>query len=82
MILIPLPLSQSRGDQIENAEYFSEQGFAEVIQEEDLTLHKFREKMEVINMNRQDIMKRMEQYDGGFRPAALVEMLLNEEEVQ
>jgi len=82
MILIPLPLSQSRGDQIENAGYFSEQGFAEVIQEEDLTLHEFREKMDTINRNRQAIMRRMEQYDGGFRPAALVEMLLNEEEVQ
>ncbi|WP_221566747.1 undecaprenyldiphospho-muramoylpentapeptide beta-N-acetylglucosaminyltransferase [Alkalihalobacillus sp. TS-13] len=37
MILIPLPLSQSRGDQIQNAESFKKQGFAEVIQEEDVT---------------------------------------------
>lgn len=37
MILIPLPQGASRGDQIENAKIFQEQGFAETILEEDLT---------------------------------------------
>ena len=37
MILIPLPQKASRGDQIENAKIFKEQGFAEVIFEEDLS---------------------------------------------
>ena len=37
MILIPLPKGASRGDQLENAQFFQEQGFAEVIFEEDLT---------------------------------------------
>jgi len=82
MILVPLPLSQSRGDQIENAEYFSGQGYAEVIPEEDLTLHNFQEKMKMINSNRDEIIRKMEQYDGGFKPAMLVEMLLDEEEVE
>ncbi|MCD2137007.1 undecaprenyldiphospho-muramoylpentapeptide beta-N-acetylglucosaminyltransferase [Salinicoccus halitifaciens] len=82
MILVPLPLSQSRGDQIENAEYFSGQGYAEVIPEEDLTLHNFQEKMEMINRNRDEIIRKMKQYDGGFKPAMLVEMLLEEEEVE
>ncbi|MCF6410355.1 undecaprenyldiphospho-muramoylpentapeptide beta-N-acetylglucosaminyltransferase [Pseudalkalibacillus salsuginis] len=47
MILVPLPLSQSRGDQIQNAESFKKQGFAEVIQEEDVmdeSLHQLIEK--------------------------------------
>jgi UDP-N-acetylglucosamine--N-acetylmuramyl-(pentapeptide) pyrophosphoryl-undecaprenol N-acetylglucosamine transferase len=35
-ILIPLPLTASRGDQIENAAYSSQQGFSTVINEEDL----------------------------------------------
>ncbi|SOC38919.1 undecaprenyldiphospho-muramoylpentapeptide beta-N-acetylglucosaminyltransferase [Salinicoccus kekensis] len=82
MILVPLPLSQSRGDQIENAEYFSHQGYAEVIPEEDLTLHNFQEKMEMINRNRDEIIRKMKEYDGGFKPAMLVEMLLDEEEVE
>jgi UDP-N-acetylglucosamine--N-acetylmuramyl-(pentapeptide) pyrophosphoryl-undecaprenol N-acetylglucosamine transferase len=37
MLLIPLPLSASRGDQIENAKSFSKQGFACVLNQEDMT---------------------------------------------
>jgi UDP-N-acetylglucosamine--N-acetylmuramyl-(pentapeptide) pyrophosphoryl-undecaprenol N-acetylglucosamine transferase len=37
MLLIPYPLSASRGDQIKNAESFSKQGFAHVLQQEALT---------------------------------------------
>ena len=29
-----------------------------------------------------EIISKMEQYDGGFKPAMLVEMLLDEEEVE
>ena len=37
MILIPLPLDSSRGDQILNAENFEKNGFASTIKQEDLT---------------------------------------------
>lgn len=80
MILIPLPLSQSRGDQLENAEYFKEKGFAEVIQEEQLTLKNFQSTVAEIEANRIEIVKRMKKYDGGFKPGALVDRLLNQEE--
>lgn len=36
-LLVPLPLSASRGDQILNADYFKKRGYAEVIAQEDLT---------------------------------------------
>ncbi len=36
MLLIPLPLSQSRGDQILNAKYFEEKGYAKVLRQEDM----------------------------------------------
>ena len=36
-LLIPLPLTQSRGDQIDNAESFARQGFAMMLPEEDMT---------------------------------------------
>lgn len=36
MLLIPLPLSASRGDQIDNAKSFQKQGFAHVLMEEDM----------------------------------------------
>lgn len=37
MLLIPLSLQASRGDQIDNAKSFSEKGFAYVLEEENLT---------------------------------------------
>ena len=37
MLLIPLPLSASRGDQILNANSFRSQGFSYVLEEEELT---------------------------------------------
>jgi len=37
MLLVPLPLSQSRGDQIANAASFKRQGFAAVMDEADMT---------------------------------------------
>lgn len=36
MLLIPLPLSQSRGDQIENAEYFKDRGYCNVLDDENI----------------------------------------------
>ena len=41
MLLIPLPLAQSRGDQILNAASFQKQGFASVLNEEDITPESF-----------------------------------------
>lgn len=37
MLLIPLPLSASRGDQIENARFFAAQGIARVLDQENMT---------------------------------------------
>lgn len=37
MLLIPLPLSASRGDQIVNAQSFAKSGYAHVLEEENLT---------------------------------------------
>ncbi|HLQ98473.1 MAG TPA: glycosyltransferase, partial [Candidatus Dormibacteraeota bacterium] len=37
MLLIPLSLNASRGDQIDNAKSFEQQGFAHVLLEEDVT---------------------------------------------
>ena len=37
MLLVPLPLSASRGDQIQNAGYFSRKGYAMVLEQEKMT---------------------------------------------
>lgn len=36
-LLIPLPLAQSRGDQILNAKYFEKHGYAKVLEQEKMT---------------------------------------------
>lgn len=36
MLLIPLPLSQSRGDQIENAKYFKSKGYCNILEDEKI----------------------------------------------
>src|SRR5699024_4482006 len=43
MLLIPLSLAASRGDQIDNAKSFKQQGFADVLFEEELNGERFLE---------------------------------------
>lgn len=52
-ILIPLPASSSRGDQILNAESFASQGFSIVLNEDDLTTDLLVEKVQELYCNRQ-----------------------------
>ena len=40
MLLLPLGLNQSRGDQIENSRYFSAKKWAHVVAEDELTAEK------------------------------------------
>lgn len=60
MLLIPLPLSSSRGDQILNARSFEQQGFARVISEEDLTEAVFLEEVQTLYKDRNTYCQTME----------------------
>ncbi len=51
-ILIPLPATSSRGDQILNAKSFESQGFSIVIDEDDLTKKLLLEKIQELYFNR------------------------------
>ncbi|RNF40432.1 undecaprenyldiphospho-muramoylpentapeptide beta-N-acetylglucosaminyltransferase [Planococcus salinus] len=51
MLLIPLSVQKSRGDQLLNARLFEQQGFAHVMEEEELTSESF---MQAINRLRAD----------------------------
>lgn len=82
MILIPLPRSQSRGDQVENAEYFKEKGYAEVIQDEELEMEIFQETLERIDSNKEAIVDCMCKFEGGFKPQELVDLLIDKEAQQ
>jgi UDP-N-acetylglucosamine--N-acetylmuramyl-(pentapeptide) pyrophosphoryl-undecaprenol N-acetylglucosamine transferase len=63
MILIPLSKKSSRGDQIENAQVFKSQGFAEVILEEELTENKLLDTIQYVFSNRQMYQNRMENWN-------------------
>lgn len=65
-ILIPLPSSSSRGDQLLNAQSFEAQGFSIVIDEDDLTTNLLVNKVKELYSNRQtysDAMSRSGQMD-------------------
>ncbi len=65
-ILIPLPASSSRGDQILNAQSFEAQGFSMVINEDDLTTNDLVDKIHELYFTRQtfaDAMSKSGQMD-------------------
>lgn len=52
MLLIPLSKASSRGDQILNAEYFSEKKYAEYLLQENLNLETFIQKIDILLKNK------------------------------
>lgn len=52
MLIIPLSKAESRGDQLENAEYFKKHNWAEVLQEEEMSKTTLVEKLDKINKNK------------------------------
>ena len=58
-ILIPLPASSSRGDQILNAASFEAQGYSMVIREDDLTAAKLVDGVHELYFTRQTYMDAM-----------------------
>lgn len=59
-ILIPLPASASRGDQILNANSFKKQGFSEVLEEEKITDELLYNTVETVYENRGKYIQAME----------------------
>lgn len=68
MILIPLPKSASRGDQIDNAKYFSSLGIAKMIDQEDLEGLKIEIDNSISNLNKYaKIYARLSFPDGKYK---------------
>ncbi|MEN2665927.1 glycosyltransferase [Listeria aquatica] len=51
-ILVPLPLSSSRGDQIKNAQYFQEKGYLYIISDDELTMRSFEAAKAYLDTNK------------------------------
>ncbi|MDX1837961.1 undecaprenyldiphospho-muramoylpentapeptide beta-N-acetylglucosaminyltransferase [Legionella taurinensis] len=58
-VLIPLSAKVSRGDQIQNAGYFKEQGISIVIPQEELTTDRLLMAIDEAEANQQDIIRRI-----------------------
>ncbi|HLR53895.1 MAG TPA: undecaprenyldiphospho-muramoylpentapeptide beta-N-acetylglucosaminyltransferase [Pseudogracilibacillus sp.] len=63
MLLIPLSRAASRGDQIDNAKSFSNQGFANVLYEEDLTSDSFLRAIQQLSENATTIKVAMQEQE-------------------
>lgn len=60
MLIIPLTLQQSRGDQILNAESFTKSGFSLMIEEDELTATSLLEKLEELQEKQGDMKATMQ----------------------
>ncbi|OFQ10676.1 MULTISPECIES: undecaprenyldiphospho-muramoylpentapeptide beta-N-acetylglucosaminyltransferase [Staphylococcus] len=78
MLLIPLGLDQSRGDQIDNAKYFESKGFGKMIPEDQLTQFKLLEQLKQIESHRNDIIHQMESYKESYTKEDLFNKILND----
>lgn len=76
-LLIPLPSSSSRGDQLLNAKSFEDQGFSIVINEDDLTTDLLVDKVHELYSNRQSYQETMNQ-SGQMDSVQTIMKLINE----
>lgn len=77
-LLIPLPASSSRGDQILNAKSFESQGFSMVADEDDLTPYTLVEKVHELYFTRQSFIDAMQNSSQRNSIATIIGLIENE----
>ncbi|WP_261305774.1 undecaprenyldiphospho-muramoylpentapeptide beta-N-acetylglucosaminyltransferase [Paenibacillus andongensis] len=75
MLLIPLSLQASRGDQLLNAESFQKAGYADVLQEEALTADTLVEHVEALHANRETHKAAMQSRKESDAVASIVKLI-------
>ncbi|MCG7339625.1 undecaprenyldiphospho-muramoylpentapeptide beta-N-acetylglucosaminyltransferase [Staphylococcus sp. ACRSN] len=78
MLLIPLGLDQSRGDQIDNAKNFESKGFGRTIPEDKLTEEDLKQQLFEIEQNRDKIIEQMGVYKESFTRYDLFHKILKD----
>ncbi|MGB3100526.1 MAG: undecaprenyldiphospho-muramoylpentapeptide beta-N-acetylglucosaminyltransferase, partial [Psychrobacillus psychrotolerans] len=76
MLLIPLSVHASRGDQVLNAKYFEKKGFASILEEEDLTATTFMDSFNRIVDEKEEMIDRMFEVNASNTPEQFVDLLL------
>ncbi|MFB5086842.1 undecaprenyldiphospho-muramoylpentapeptide beta-N-acetylglucosaminyltransferase [Psychrobacillus sp. PGGUH221] len=77
MLLIPLSIHASRGDQLLNANYFENQGFGIVLEEEHLTQQSFLESITKLVNAKETIINKQKAANSPKTPSQFVEILLS-----
>ena len=79
MLLIPLSATKSRGDQILNSKIFEKQGFAFVLEEEELTKNTFLKSIKRLMAQKNTILQSMTAAESPKTPDEMVQLLLKYE---
>ena len=77
MLLIPLPLSQSRGDQILNAKSFESRGIAHVLDEEKLDEEHLLSAIDELEKDKDNMIKKMSNDNISDGTAKVMEVILS-----
>ncbi len=77
MLIIPLSKAQSRGDQIENAEYFKRKNYAEVLREENMSTETLISKLDNIIKNKEKIILNMQKANIKNANEKIVDIILS-----
>ncbi len=78
MLLIPLGLDQSRGDQIDNAQYFEKQGYATMLDESELSSETLMAALNEIEKNRAQYINNMENFNESYTKDDLLEKIIHD----
>lgn len=78
MLLIPLGLDQSRGDQIDNAKNFAKKGFGSYIMEDELTEDKLAKQLIDIENNRDTIIEQMNSFKESYTRHDLFDKIITD----
>lgn len=77
MLLVPLSAQKSRGDQILNANLFKKQGYAEVLQEEELTKESFMKSVHTLTECKAEMVEKMSKTQKPKTPDEMATLILH-----
>ncbi|BDV05377.1 TPA: undecaprenyldiphospho-muramoylpentapeptide beta-N-acetylglucosaminyltransferase [Staphylococcus aureus] len=78
MLLVPLGLDQSRGDQIDNANHFADKGYAKAIDEERLTAQILLQELNEMEQERTRIINNMKSYEQSYTKEAIFDKMIKD----
>lgn len=75
MLLVPLTLQASRGDQLLNAESFRSRGYCDVLEEEQMTADTLAERAKALHEERDRYIRRMEEHSNQDSVSVIIRLI-------